>query len=106
MKEMMRYVINRKTYLENLCEYYGEPEGVADHLKALAKKHPLFSKMFRRDIHRFTAEADRQKEWAYQRELEYEQKRREEGVNGGCMDCPWGNGAGGCSIPGYCQENM
>ena len=106
MKEMMRYVTNRKTYLENLCECYGEPEGVADHLKALAKKHPLFSKMFQRDIRKFTAEADRQKEWAYQRELKYEQKMQEERENGGCMDCPWGNGAGGCSIPGYCQENM
>ena len=50
MKEMMGYVTNRKTYLENLCECYGEPEGVADHLKALAKKFPLFSKMFQRDI--------------------------------------------------------
>lgn len=39
MKEMMGYVTNRKTYLENLCECYGEPEGVADHLKALAKKY-------------------------------------------------------------------
>ena len=81
MKEMMRYVTNRKTYLENLCEYYGEPEGVADHLKALAKKHPLFSKMFQRDIRKFTEEADRQKEWAYQRELKYEQKMQEEREN-------------------------
>lgn len=65
MKEMMGYVTNRKTYLENLCECYGEPEGVADHLKALAKKYPLFSKMFQRDIRRFTEEADRQNEWAF-----------------------------------------
>ena len=41
MKEMMRYVTNRKTYLANLCEYYGEPEGVADHLKA-CQRTPLF----------------------------------------------------------------
>lgn len=59
MEEMMRYVTNRKTYLENLCECYGEPEGVADHLKALAKKHPLFSKVFRRDIRRFTEARNR-----------------------------------------------
>ena len=102
----MKYIVNRKIYLENLCEYYGEPEGVADHLKTLTKKHPLFSSLFQKDILRLTEEADRQKEWAYQRELKYEQKMQEERENGGCMDCPWGNGAGGCSIPGYCPENM
>lgn len=21
---------------------------------------------------------------------------------GGCYDCPWGNGEGGCTIPGHC----
>ena len=106
MKELMKYIVNREIYLENLCEYYGEPEGVADHLKTLTKKHPLFSSLFQKDILRLTEEADRQKEWAYQRELKYEQKMQEERENGRCMDCPWGNGAGGCSIPGYCPENM
>lgn len=106
MKELMEYITNKKSYLENICEYYGEPEGVADHLKNLAKKHLLFSKMFQKDIRRFAEETDRQKELAYQRELKYEKKMQEERENGGCMDCPWGNGAGGCSIPGYCQEEM
>lgn len=106
MKEMVRYITSRKTYLEDLCEYYGEPEDVADHLKAMAKRHPFFSQMLQNDIRRFTDEAERQKEWAYQRELKYEQEIQEERKNGGCINCPWGNGAGGCSIPGYCQEEM
>lgn len=21
-----------------------------------------------------------------------------------CYDCPWGNGEGGCTIPGYCPD--
>ena len=29
MKELMRYIVNRERYLENLCEHCGEPEGVA-----------------------------------------------------------------------------
>lgn len=106
MKEMMRYMTNRKTYLEGLCEYYSEPEGVADHLKSVAQKHPFLSKIFQKDINKFAEEAERQKEWEYQRHLKYEQKMQEERENDGCTNCPWGNGAGGCSIPGYCQENM
>lgn len=106
MKELRRYIVNRERYLENLCEHCGEPEGVADHLKTLAKRHPFFSQMLQNDISRFADEAERQKEWAYQRELKYKQKMQEERENDRCMDCPWGNGAGGCSIPGYCQEEM
>ena len=93
MKELMRYIVNRERYLENLREHCGEPEGVADHLKTLAKRHPFFSQMLQNDISRFADEAERQKEWAYQRELKYKQKMQEDG-------------AGGCSIPGYCQEGM
>ena len=95
---MMRYIVSRETYLENLCECYSEPESVADHLKNLVKKHPLFSRMFQKDIRRLTEED--------QRELKYAQEIQKEHENGGCMDCPWGNGAGGCGIPGYYQENM
>ena len=46
MKEMMRYMTGRKTYLEDLCEYYSEPEGVADHLK----NHPPHSRDFSREL--------------------------------------------------------
>lgn len=111
MVSILKYIVCREKYLDELRDYYGEPEGVRDHLRDLAKKYPIFSRFLEKDIDSFANEADRLAEYEYKR---YEAWRYEELANrefeeyaSKCSHCVWNNAfscddLAACSIPGYC----
>ena len=94
--EIVKIVFCKKKYINDLCEYYGNPQEVRDHLLDMADTHQILSKLLRSDIEMF----DKEVEEEYQNYLETQNYINER--QGGCYDCPWGNGEGGCTIPGYC----
>lgn len=94
---IVKLVFGKKKYITELCGYYGNPQEVRDHLQLIVNNYQILSILLRKDIEKF----DREVEEEYQTFLEsqnYTQERQ-----GGCYDCPWGNGEGGCTIPGYCN---
>lgn len=98
LMDIIKLVFCKKKYISELCVEYACPEGVRDHLLFLVNTYPIFSKYLRADIERLKELEDYNKETEElnQQSLELEQ--------GGCYDCPWGNGEGGCTI-GYCQDS-
>jgi len=93
---ILKIVFCKKTYIDELCEYYGEPQGVRDHLQLMVNNYQFLSKFLRKNIENL----DREIEKLYQNFLENQELSSER--QGGCYDCPWGNGEGGCTIHGYC----
>ena len=93
---VVKIVLCKKKYISNLCERYGNPQEVRDHLQFMANNYQIISKFLRKDIEKF----DREVEEDYQNFLESQNYLQER--QGSCYDCPWGNGEGGCTIPGYC----
>jgi len=94
---ILKLVFCKKKYIDELCDYYVNPQEVRDHLQLIANRFKFFSFLIMEDIE----ELDKVVEEDYQNYLisqEYAQER-----SGGCYDCPWGNGEGGCTIPGYCN---
>ena len=59
---LVKYLTNRKKYLDELCGYFSEPEQVRDQLKTLALHYPKFSHILKKDIDRFDEEAKRWEE--------------------------------------------
>lgn len=97
MKEFINIVmlvLCKKKYIDKLCGDFGNSEDVRNHLQFIVKKHQVLARFLRNDIEEF----DRDVEEEYRRRQDYLIESR-----GGCYDCPWGNGEGGCTIPGYCD---
>ena len=59
---LVKYLTRRKTYINELCEYFSEPKQVRDQLKILALHYPRFSGILKKDIDRFDEEAKRWEE--------------------------------------------
>ena len=59
---LVKYLTNRKKYLDELCGYFSEPKQVRDQLKILALYYPRFSGILKKDIDRFDEEAKRWEE--------------------------------------------
>ena len=95
---IVKVVLCKRNYISELCDYYGNPQGVRDHLLLISKESRILSKYLRKDIEKF----DRDIEEEYKCYLESQNYSEES--QGGCFDCPWGNGEGGCTIPGYCPK--
>lgn len=94
-KEKLMAVFRRKQLIWELCEDFGEPGGVAHHLKKIASNKFLML-LLEKEIKVFEKEAD---DWhALYLEREYEREK----YQSGCYACGMGNGEGGCTIPGYC----
>ncbi len=90
---IVKLVLCKKKYIDELCEHYGNPQDVRDHLLLIANDSRFLSHFLRKDIKNL----DKEVEYRYFLFLEsqiYSQERQ-----GGCFDCPWGNGEGGCTIP-------
>lgn len=87
-----------------LSAKYGEPRGVVNHLKKITQKFPILKEILRKDIER---EENVAKEWEhelYMQHLINEAEYRERAQNK-CYGCDFGNGEGGCTIPGYCMTS-
>lgn len=98
MKEIIEILTRRKGYIGKLCDYYGEPAGVLEHLRHLASKYPFLLLILRKDIESYSIATKEYNTCLFDaQDLEDNQ--------GGCFSCPWGNGEGGCTIPGYCPNN-
>ena len=41
---ILKIVFCKNTYIGELCEYYGEPQGVRDHLQLMANNYQFLSK--------------------------------------------------------------
>ena len=41
--EMLEVIFVKKKLISNLCGHYGEPEGVAKHLRGITRKMPLLT---------------------------------------------------------------
>ena len=95
---IVKLVFFKKKYISSLCEYYGYPQGVRDNLQFMASNYPFLSNLLKKDIEDF----DKEVEEEYQNYLESQIYKSER--QGGCYDCPWGNGEGGCTIPTYCPH--
>jgi len=95
---ILKLVFLKNKYISSLCKYYGSPQEVRDYLQDMADKYQILSKFLKNDIEKF----DREVEEEYQNYLENLNYIREK--ENGCYDCPWGNGEGGCTIPGYCTS--
>lgn len=89
----VKIVFFKKNYIGKLCEDYGNPQDVRDHLVLLSNNSRLLSIILKKDIEEF----DRAVEEDYKYYLE--NHIVSQAHQGGCFDCPWGNGEGGCTIP-------
>lgn len=93
---IVKLVFCKKKYISELCGYYGNPQEVRDHLQFMANNYQFLSKFLKKDIEKFDSEVKEE----HQNFLESQNYTHER--QGGCYDCPYGNGEGGCTIPGYC----
>lgn len=99
MKTLLKILFKKKDFIDDLCEMYGNPYDVLWYLQQLADKSSIFAELLKKEIDYFKKEVD---QWyAYEKEKELQEYY----PSGGCYDCPWGNGEGGCTIPGYCPSN-
>lgn len=83
----------RKKYLSNLSDYYGCPNDVLWTLQQMCEKYPILSKPLKTEIARLQSAVEYYSAPYYEELEEY-----------GCRTCEWGNGEGGCTIPGYCPQ--
>lgn len=81
----------RRKYISGLCGYYGCPSDVLEVLQQICKRYPILSKFLKTEI------AQLQKVVEY-----YYAPTHDDPEEYGCRVCEWGNGEGGCTIPGYC----
>ena len=95
---IVKIVFCKRIYIRELCAYYGNPTEVRDHLQFMANNYQFLSNLLRKDIENFDNEVKEE----YQNFLESQKYTSER--QGGCYDCPWGNGEGGCTISGYCNS--
>ena len=70
-----------------------------DFLKKFVTKYIVLKKIFEKDIQYLTNYIEEFENLEYQNYLEHEDEKEN---HNGCIDCPWGNGEGGCTI-GYCD---
>lgn len=88
----VKAIFKKRKFIAELCADFGEPEGVAAYLKKVANSSFLMF-FLKKDIKNIEKQADLWRE----AESEYESYLD-------CYNCPWGNGEGGCTIPGYCPD--
>ena len=93
---ILRIIFCKKIYINNLCDYFGNPQDVLDELQLTAKKSKILHFLLKKELEDF----NRIVEEEYQDFLIGQSLVQEE--QGGCVDCPWGNGEGGCTIPSCC----
>lgn len=95
---IFKFIFLKKRSIEQLCDYYGNPQDVRDYLQLLANRNRLLAISLKDDIcdlNKIVAENFRLQQESYE---EYLQEKRMR--TSGCTGCPYGNGEGGCTIGG------
>ena len=78
--DKLKVIFQKKKFLAELCEDFGEPEGVATHLKKIAST-PLLSFLLKEDIKEYEKEACKWAEAEFQNYLErMEESEYEESI--------------------------
>ena len=95
-QKLIKLLFSKKKYLEDLCDKYGNAEDVRDHLLEVITKYPFLSCILKDNIEELNLFIEREIQLSII-DLETSSEPR-----GGCYDCPYGNGEGGCTIP-YCN---
>lgn len=95
-QKLIKLLFSKKKYLEDLCDKYGNAEDVRDHLLEVITKYPFLSCILKDNIEELNLFIEREIQLSII-DLETSAEPR-----GGCYDCPYGNGEGGCTIP-YCN---
>lgn len=102
--DRVKAIFKKRKFIAELWADFGEPEGVAEYLKKVANSSFLMF-LLKKDINNIDKQVDlwREAESEYESYLEmldYKESQRHHV----CYNCPWGNGEGGCTIPGYCPD--
>ncbi len=100
----------RGNYISSLCECYDSVD-MLDFLQKMCAKYKILVHFLKKEI------AQKQKEVEFLlsppdiKEISIEEIKEIEEMrkvlqmpNSKCCRCPWGNGEGGCTIPGYCPS--
>lgn len=93
--DTIKILTNKKKYINDLCGFYGNPYGVRDHLHELMNSNVVLSKVLKADVERLNKEID-DEEKEYLEELKISEIDKQ---YGGCRNCAYGNGEGGCTVP-------
>lgn len=91
----IRLYINKERYISILCGYFGCPDDVLNTLVCFCTKYPFLNSRLQKQMKHIQEDSKR---WNTPPD-DYETVNR-----GGCYDCEWGNGEGGCTIPDYCPN--
>lgn len=98
--DIVKVIFLKRQFIAELLDDFGEPEGVAAYLKKVANSSFLMF-FLKKDIKNIEKQADLLREAEYESYLEMLDYKERHSV---CYNCPWGNGEGGCTIPGYCPD--
>lgn len=96
-KDVFKFIFLKKHSIAQLCDYYGNPQDVRDHLQLLSDSNRLLAISLKNNIrvlNQMIEEDFRRYQEAYEEYL----SQKQIGISG-CVDCPFGNGEGGCTIP-------
>jgi hypothetical protein len=92
----LKFLFLKKHSIEQLCDYYVDPQEVRDYLQLLADRNRLLAISLKDDIRNLNQIID--EDYRLQQQG-YEEYLLEKQINsGGCIDCPFGNGEGECTI--------
>ena len=105
LKETIKLIFFKKKYLSILEDEYGNPEDVSVHLQKISKKNFFFRRYLKKDIEMYDEENLRWIENTLERKQKFQEEEEKQRLyNGGCVECPYGNGEGGCTIPSCYKE--
>lgn len=96
-KDVFKFIFLKKHSIAQLCDYYGNPQDVRDHLQLLSDSNRLLAISLKNNIrvlNQMVEEDFRRYQEAYEEYL----SQKQIGISR-CVDCPFGNGEGGCTIP-------
>ncbi len=99
-----KLIFSKKAYLSRLCDILGSPHELRDYLKEMENKYPFLKMVIRKDIEYYSKQAEQYDQAAEEAYKDWLVMKEEKIFQGGCFDCPQGNGEGGCTIPGYCLK--
>lgn len=102
LMDLIKFTFLKQRSIAWLCDEYGNPQDVRDYLQQLSDDNRLlaiFVKENIRELDQMIEEDSRRHKEAYEEYLLEKQTHAS-----GCVDCPFGNGEGGCTIPpGSCN---
>ena len=92
-KDVFKFIFLKKHSIVQLCDYYGNPQDVRDHLQLLSDGNRLLAISLKNNIrvlNQMVEEDFRRYQEAYEEYL----SQKQIGISR-CVDCSFGNGEGG-----------